>query len=76
MAEFEESKRQITEMEDKGYLSTDGFEGTLKIKTVELEPRMNAVEKQFSDARNRLEAQKSLTLLYSDPESVLYCISI
>jgi hypothetical protein len=40
-------------MEDKGYLSTDGFEGTLKIKTVELEPRMAAVEKQFSDTKNR-----------------------
>ncbi|XP_028414134.1 dystrophin-like isoform X2 [Dendronephthya gigantea] len=54
LTEFEESKRQIIEMEDKGYLSTDGFEGTLKIKTVELEPRMTAVEKQFSDTKNRL----------------------
>jgi hypothetical protein len=40
-------------MEDKGYLSTDGFEGTLKMKTVELEPRIAAVEKQFSDTKNR-----------------------
>ncbi|CAB4006508.1 Hypothetical predicted protein [Paramuricea clavata] len=54
LSEFEESKRQIVEMEDKGYLSTDGFEGTLKTKTVELEPRMAAVEKQFSDTKNRL----------------------
>ena len=51
--EFEESKKQILEMEDKGYLSSDGFEGTLKVKTTELEPKLMAVEKQFTDTKNR-----------------------
>lgn len=40
-------------MEDKGFLSSDGFEGTLKIKTVELEPRLAAVEKEFADTKSR-----------------------
>ena len=53
MLEFEESKKQILEMEDKGYLSSDGFEGTLKVKTTELEPKLMAVEKQFTDTKNR-----------------------
>ena len=53
LLQFEESKRQIIEMEDKGYISTDGFEGTLKVKSAELEPRISAVERQFADTKNR-----------------------
>ena len=51
--EFERAREQILEMEDKGYLSCDGFEGTLKVKTTELEPKLIAVEKHFTDTKNR-----------------------
>ena len=51
--EFEVTKQQILDMEDKGYLSSEGFEGTLKVKTTELEPKFIDCEKQLTETKSR-----------------------